>query len=194
MGPFRSRVRHLARRDVRQAVGRGQRRRGQGRPHQQRPPLQHGRRRGRRAERARPLLVHLTAVVLPEAGDPRDRPRPGGVEEGRADGACGAEGDVQPEDEAVLRLPRDVRPRPGAVPPQPPTGGGREPQHVGGPPQGSREAEADRPPGRARHVERDRLEHDAHVAALLLRRVHPERGEPHRHRPGGEPERRDRGA
>ena len=32
------------------------------------------------------------------------------------------------------------------------------------------------------------------VAPLLLRRLHPERGEPHRHRPGLEPEGRDRGA
>ena len=37
---------------------------------------------------------------------------------------------------------------------------------------------------RARHVERDRLEHAADVAPVLLRRVHPERGEPDRHRPG----------
>ena len=44
------------------------------------------------------------------------------------------------------------------------------------------------------HVERDRLEHAPDVAPLLLRRLHPERGEPHRHRPGLEPEGRDRGA
>ena len=49
-------------------------------------------------------------------------------------------------------------------------------------------------PGRPRHVERDRLEHDADVPPLLLRRVHPERGEPDRHRPGREQEGRDRGA
>ena len=104
------------------------------------------------------------------------------------------EGDVQPEDEAVLRLPRDLRARPRPVPAQLPPGGGREPQDLGRPTQGGGEAEADRASGRARHVERDRLEHAAHVAPLLLRRLHPERGEPHRHRAGLEPERRDPGA
>ncbi len=40
--------------------------------------------RGRSPERSRPVLVHLAAVVVPEAGRPRQRPRPGGHEEGRA--------------------------------------------------------------------------------------------------------------
>ena len=37
VGPLRPRLRPVARQHVRQAVGRGERRRGQGRPHQQRP-------------------------------------------------------------------------------------------------------------------------------------------------------------
>ena len=41
---------------------------------------------------------------------------------------------------------------------------------------GGRQAEAAGPPGRPRDVERDRLEHAADVASLLLRRLHPERG------------------
>ncbi len=51
-----------------------------------------------------------------------------------------------------------------------------EPQHLGGRPQGSAEAQGDRAPGRSRHVERDRLEHAPDFAPLLLRRLHPERG------------------
>ena len=101
---------------------------------------------------------------------------------------------VQPEDEAVLRLPRDVRARSRPVQAQPPAGGRRQPPDVGRPPEGGREAEADRASGRPRHVERDRLQHDADVAPLLLRRLHPERGEPHRHRAGKEPQGRDPGA
>ena len=193
LGALRPGLRHVARRDVRQAVGRGERRRGQGRPHQQRPALQHGGGGGRRPERSRPLLVHLAPVDVPEAGDPRDRPRPGGVEEGRADDEGREEEHVQPADEAVLRLPGDVRARPRPVPAQLPAGGRREPQHLGGPPQGGAEAQADRASGRPRHVERDRLEHDADLAPLLLRRLHPERGEPHRHRAGSEPPGRDPG-
>ena len=84
LGAFRPGLRHVARRDVRQAVGRGERRRGQGRPHQQRPAEQHGGVRGRRPERSRPVLVHLAPRGVPAAGDPRDRPRPGGLEEARA--------------------------------------------------------------------------------------------------------------
>ena len=59
--------------------------------------------------------------------------------------------------------------------------------------QGRGEAQADRASGRARHVERDRLEHAPDVAPLLLRRLHPERGEPHRDRAGLEPKGRDPG-
>ena len=94
--------------------------------------------RGRSSERSRPLLVHLAAVVVPEAGRPRQRPRPGGHEEVRPDGEGGQEEHVQPEDEAVLRLPRDLCARPGAVPEELPAGGRRQPQHLGRPPQGSR--------------------------------------------------------
>ena len=60
-------------------------------------------------------LVHLPAVDVPEAGRSRDRHRPGGVEEARPDDEDRQEEHVQPEDEAVLRLPRDVRARPGSV-------------------------------------------------------------------------------
>ena len=41
--------------------------------------VRHGGDGGRRPERPRPLLVHLAPVGVPEAGGPRDRPRPGGV-------------------------------------------------------------------------------------------------------------------
>ena len=67
-------------------------------------------------------------------------------------------------------------------------------QHVGGRSQGSPEAQGDRAPGRSRDVERDRLEHAPHVAPVLLRRLHPERGEPNRHRTGGQQEGRHRSA
>jgi hypothetical protein len=128
---LRSRLRQVARRDVREAVGGGQRRRGQDRPHQQRAALLDRRRRGRCAERPRPLLVHLAPGVVPEAGNSGHRPGAGGEQEGRPDDAGGQKGDVQPEDEAVLRLPRDVRARPGPVPAQPAPADGREPEHVG---------------------------------------------------------------
>ena len=45
--------------------------------------------------------------------------------------------DVQPEDEAVLRLPRRLRARPGPVPQELPRADRRQPQHLGGPPKGS---------------------------------------------------------
>ncbi len=181
----------VARQHVRQAVGRGERRRGQGRPHQQRPALQHGGVRGRRPERPRSLLVHLAAGGVREAGRPAQRHRPGGHEEARQDDSGRPEEHLQPEDEEVLRLPGRLCARPGPVPAQLPPADGREPEHVGRPAPGGGEAEGDRPPGRARHVERDRLEHAPDVAPLLLRRVHPERGEPHRHRPGRQSQGRD---
>ena len=194
MGPLRSRLRPVARQHVHQAVGRGERRRGEGRPHQQRPALLDRRVAGRGAERARPVLVHLAAVDVPEADNSGDRPRPGGVEKARTDVEGREEEHLQPEDEAVLRVPGRLRTRPGPVPSQLPAGSRREPQHVGRPAPGCAQAQADGTPGRARHVERDRLEHAAHVAPLLLRRLHPERGEPHRHRPGLEPPRGHPGA
>ena len=187
-------VRHVARQHLRQGMGGEERRPGQGRPHQQRTALQHGCVPGRRAERPRPLLVHLSAVVVPEAGDSDDRPRPGGEQEGRPDDEGREEGHVQPEDEAVLRLPRDLRPRPRPVPAQHPAGGGGQPEQLGGRAQGGAQAQGDGPSGRPRDVERDRLEHAPHVTPLLLRRLHPERGEPDRHRAGRKPERRDPGA
>ena len=79
-------------------------------------------------------------------------------EEGRADVEGRQEEHVQPEDEAVLRLPGDVRARPGAVPAELPRADRREPQHLGGPAQGGPEAQGDRASGRSRHVERDRLD------------------------------------
>ena len=116
------------------------------------------------------------------------------TQEARADVEGRQEEHVQPEDEAVLRLPGDVRARPRSVPAELPAGGRRQPQHLGGPRRrGAPKLKADRAPGRPRHVERDRLEHAPDVAPLLLRRLHPERGEPDRHRSGLEPEGRDRG-
>ena len=195
MGPLRPRLRPVARQHLRQALGRGERRRGQGRPHQQRPALQHRGIAGRGPERSRPVLVHLAAVDVPEAGRSRHRHRPGGQQEARADVEGREEEHLQPEDEAVLRLPGRLCARSGAVPTQLPAGSrasastpGRDLR------QGSPEAQGDRPSRRPRHVERDRLQHDADVPPLLLRRVHPERGEPDRHRPGREQEGRDRGA
>ena len=63
-------VRPVARQHVRQAVGRGERRRGQGRPHQQRPALQHRGLGSRRSERSRPLLVHLPAIAFQKQAMP----------------------------------------------------------------------------------------------------------------------------
>ena len=59
---------------------------------------------------------------------------------------------------------------------------------------GAAKLKAAGPPGRPRHVERDRLEHAAHLTPLLLRRLHPERGEQDRLQPGLEPKGRDPGA
>ena len=58
---------------------------------------------------------------------------------------------------------------------------------------GGRQAEGDRTSRRSRHVQRDRLQHAADLTPVLLRRFHPERGEPHRHRAGREQEGRHRG-
>ena len=134
------------------------------------------------------------AVLVPEAGDPGHRPRPGGEQEGRADVARREEGDVQPEDEAVLRLPGDYAPDPVQYRRSLLQQTGVSLNTWDDLRQGAAKLKAIGHPGRPRHVERDRLEHAADLAPLLLRRLHPERGEPHRHRPRLEPEGRDPGA
>ena len=72
---------------------------------------------------------------------PGDRPRAGGQQEGRPDDEGLEEEHVQPEDEAVLRVPRDVRARPRPVPAEPPPAGRREPPDLGRPAPGGGEAQ-----------------------------------------------------
>jgi hypothetical protein len=60
---------------------------------------------GRRTERSRPVLVHLSAFDVPEASRSRHRPRARGQQEARADVEGCEEEHLQPEDEAVLRIP-----------------------------------------------------------------------------------------
>ena len=113
--PLRPGLRQVVRQHLRQALGRGERHRGARRPHQ---PGRHpgaGRRRGGRPERARPLLLPLAAGRVRGPGDRPRGHRPGGLEEARQDEDRRAEGDLQPEDEEVLRLLRQLRARPGAT-------------------------------------------------------------------------------
>ena len=135
-----------------------------------------GRLGGGGAERTRPLPVPLPAVGAREADDPAERHRPGGHEEAREDDGRRLQVD------ATTRRRRSTSASPTTTSRTRSTTGksiwfnvGDRPEHVGQRPQGGAEAEEGRPSGRARHVERARLEHDADVAPLLLRRVAPER-------------------
>ena len=65
------------------------------------------------------------AAVRGPGGQPRGH-RPGGLEEARQDEERRAEGDLQPEDEEVLRLLRQLRPGPVQLPDRP-LGRGRSP-------------------------------------------------------------------
>ena len=127
--------------------------------------LEHGGRGGGGAEGPRPLPVPLPALGAGEAVDPAERRRPGGREEARQDDRRRLDVDVQPEDEAVLRLLGQLRARPDPVAARASgTTSAIAPSTLGQRPQGGAEAEGGRASGRARDVERARLEHVADVA------------------------------
>ena len=101
----------------------------------------------------------------------RSRRSVGQMKQGRA------EGDVQPEDEEVLRLLRQLRPRPGPLPDA--TSGARsgcKPTTWDNVRKAAPKLQGDGPPDRHRHVERARLEHGPDRDHAVLRRLHPERG------------------
>ena len=115
------------------------------------------------------------------------------VEEARPDDEDRQEEHVQPEDEAVLRLPRDVRARPGWYRRSYLQEAGVSLNSWEDLRKGAAKLKALGHPvglGMSPEIDSNMLL----VAPLLLRRLHPERGEPHRHRTGRQPERGDSGA
>ena len=168
--PLRSRLRHVVQQSLRQGMGREERHRGDRRQHQSRADPLACRGRGVGAKGARPRHVPVAALSLRAAGHRHEGGLSGVRKEARqTDRPCRQE-HLQPKDQEVLRLLRQLRPRSDQLPLGPMGRDRHEAGHLGRHPRRRQEDQGqDRHSHRRRALSRARHGHGDAGDHVLVR-------------------------